>query len=203
MINSEIIKGCEKEDIPAMANRLDAVGISQLVEWLNEKDDNFRYKSFLLLQARSQIKEDVYPYWDVFVAKLENSNSYQRSLGLMLIAENARWASEAKFQPVVERYLACCNDEKPVIVRQCIQGITKIVPYQTSSLGAITDKLLSIDLASRKDTQRKLLLTDILTVFAEIRKLRADERIERYFLSAINGGILDDKTKKIIAKLWQ
>ena len=45
----------------------------------------------LLLQGRSLEFEDVYPYWDVLVEKLGSANSYQRSLRLMLIAENVRW----------------------------------------------------------------------------------------------------------------
>jgi hypothetical protein len=55
------------------------------------KDDTFRYKCFLLLQGRSEKYPDVYPYWELFVQKLDSTNSYQRSLGLMLIAENVRW----------------------------------------------------------------------------------------------------------------
>ena len=122
MINAEIIETTEKEDLANLVPALSAADIDQLVNWLAETDDNFRYKCFLLLQARSQVAADVYPYWDAFAAKLSSANSYQRSLGLMLIAENARWDVAGRFNALVDRYLALCDDEKPVTVRQCVQG---------------------------------------------------------------------------------
>jgi len=203
MLSAETVQACEKDNIPALSAALSAADVAQLVEWLAEKDDNLRYKSFLLLQARSQACADVFAHWDAFVARLASANSYQRSLGLMLIAENARWDDSGAFAAVLERYLAGCDDEKPVTVRQCIQGLCKIVPYQPACLGPITEKLLSIDLVTRKDTQRKLLLMDILSVLAEIRKIQPDERIERYFLHAMTGGILDEKAKKQIAGVFR
>ena len=99
-----------------------------LVELLNEKDDNLRYHAFLLLQNRSQINSDVYPFWDELVSKFTSTNSYHRSIGLMLIADNVRWDQEGKFEPLLETYLSFVDDEKPITVRQCIQSLVKIVP---------------------------------------------------------------------------
>ena len=199
MITAEILKELEKENLVSVAPKLEPQDIALLFELLSEKDDNLRYKSFLLLQSRSENFADVYPYWDALVEKLSNDNSYQRSIGLMLIAENVRWDKQKKFNALADQYLALCDDEKPVTVRQCIQSLAKIIPFNQDCISKVVAKLIGIDLMQRKDTQRKLLLTDILTVFLECQKVQPQERVDRYICEALTGGILDEKTKKAFA----
>ncbi len=90
MITVEMLNELEK-NLSFVAPKLESQDIALLFELLSEKDDNLRYKSFLLLPSRSENFADVYPYWDALVEKFNNDNSYQRSIGLMLIAENVRW----------------------------------------------------------------------------------------------------------------
>lgn len=196
MITAESLNELEKQNLASIALKLESRDIALLFELLSEKDDNLRYKSFLLLQSRSENFEDVYPYWDALVDKLSNDNSYQRSIGLMLIAENVRWDKQKKFDALADQYLALCDDEKPVTVRQCIQSLLKIVPFNPDCIAKVVDKLIGIDLIQRKDTQRKLLLTDILTVLLECQKIQPQEKVDRYICEALTGGILDEKTRK-------
>jgi hypothetical protein len=197
MLSLEIVETWEKDNLAAYIPTLAEEDIRCLVGGLAEKDDNLRYKCFLLLQGRSQAYPDVYPYWEQFVAKLADANSYQRSLGLMMIAENARWDTDGKFEKCLPAYLAGCTDEKFITARQCIQGLCKIVPYHPTCYQAVIQCLTAIDLMQRKDTQRKLLLLDILSVLRLIHKAQPDERIARYFLNALTGEILDSKSKKL------
>jgi hypothetical protein len=201
MITAETIQAMEKDKVASLAPSLTGADIAQLVDWLAQTDNSFRYKCFLLLQARSQLAADVYPHWDVFAAKLNNENSYQRSLGLMLIAENTRWDQAGRFEAMVDRYLSLCDDEKPVTVRQCVQSLCTIVATQPNCLGRITDKLLSIDVAQRQESQRKILLMDILAVLAEIQQRRPDHRIMQYFYQAMTGEILDRQAKRAVAAM--
>jgi hypothetical protein len=201
MILRENIAEMGKDEIPANATSLSREDIPLLVELLNEKDDNLRYHAFLLLQSRSQIKSDVYPFWNELVSKFTSTNSYHRSIGLMLIADNVRWDQEGKFEPLLETYLSFVDDEKPITVRQCIQSLVKIVPYKPHLASRIADRLLAIDLLSRKETQQKILLMDILSVFAVIRRHQKDERVERFIVSALTGEVLDKKAKSEIEKL--
>ena len=196
MITAEFLNELEKQNLASIALKLEPQDITLLFELLSEKDDNLRYKSFLLLQSRSENFADVYPYWDALVDKLSNDNSYQRSIGLMLIAENVRWDKQKKFNALADQYLALCDDEKPVTVRQCIQSLVKIVPFNPDCIAKVVDKLIGIDLIQRKDTQRKLLLTDILTVLLECQKIQPQEKVDRYICEALTGGILDEKTRK-------
>ena len=138
--------------------------------------------------------------WDVFVDNWAVPTRTS-SIGLMLIAANARWDDRGKFDAIVDLYLSFFDDEKPVTVRQCIQSLSKIVPYKQDCLLKITDRLLSIDLEQRKVTQRKLLLLDILSVLAAIQKVQPDERIERFISQAMTGGLLDPKSKRQV-EVW-
>lgn len=79
------------DEISALVNTLDDNAIASLVDWLSEKDDVIRYNAFTLLLERSKIQSDVYPYWDIFKAKMKSENSYQRTIGIQLLVENVRW----------------------------------------------------------------------------------------------------------------
>lgn len=200
MITREIIAGLAKEEIPEKAISLRKDDLPLLVELLNEKDDNLRYHALLLLQNRSRQNADVYPFWDEIQQKFGSENSYQRSIGLMLIAENARWDTLEKFDSILNDFLAFVDDEKPVTVRQCVQSLEKIIPHKQHLITAIYDKLLAIDIAGRKETQQKILYMDILSVFCVARRYHPDDRVEKYILTAMTGEKLDKKAKAEIEK---
>jgi len=201
MITPTIVAGLSKEDIPGKAAALEKEDISLLVDLLNEKDDTLRYHALLLLQNRSQVSSDVYPFWNELAGKLSSPNSYQRSIGLMLIADNVRWDQQGKFEPFLDAYLSCVDDEKPVTVRQCVQSLARIIPSKPDLARRICDRLLSVDISMRKETQQKILLMDILSVFAVVRRFYKDERVENYIITAMTGEILDKKAKAEIEKL--
>lgn len=183
--------------------KIDNEEIKQLVEWLSEKDDKIRYQSFLLLKSRSESFDDVYPFWDVFSEKLKSENSYQRSIGFMLISENVRWNKEGKFEKIMDDYLINLNYDKPIIVRQCIQSLQNIIPYKENLQFTIADKIMAIDIMSVRETMRKPILTDILEVLVMIRKYRTKDEIESYIFTALSGEILDKKSVKKIETMMK
>lgn len=203
MITIEKLLSYEKNKLPELAESLQADDINQLIKWLGEKDDNIRYNSFLLLQQRSKAHNNVYPFWDLFLDKLNSTNSYQRSIGLMLIAENAKWDEDGRFDEAIDFFLSFCDDEKPITVRQCIQSLCKVVPYKKHLCTKIADKLISIKIMERRETQRKILLLDILNVLIGINKQSRSDEIEMYISSAMTGGILDKKSKSGVMKLLE
>lgn len=194
MITLEEIMSISKEDLQEAANRLNGEDISLLVEWLSLKDDNIRYQAFLLVKNRSRLFDDVYPYWDTFKAKLESDNSYQRSIGLMLITENVRWDKENKIWDTIEAYLRLLNDEKPITIRQCIQSLGIIATYKPELGGLIASRLVSFPLADVKETMRKSILLDILNVLAVTGKENNTAETESYIKNALSCGILDKKS---------
>jgi hypothetical protein len=185
-----------KSDLPAAASALQKEDIPQLVEWLALKDDSIRYQAFLLLKYRSLSSADVYPYWDIFRNKLRSDNSYQRSIGLMLIGENANWDDENRMEDTIDEYLELLYDEKPVTIRQCIQALGSIASAKPGLNEKISSALITFDLTAVKETMRKLILQDILNVLIIVRGGYRSEEIENFILSALSGDILDKKSKK-------
>jgi hypothetical protein len=201
MITIQEVAELTKEEIPNRAGTLLKEDIPFLINLLEEKDDNLRYHALLLLQNRSTSHPDVYPFWDELVEKFKSSNSYHRSIGLMLIADNVRWDSAGKFDVILEDFLAMVDDEKPVTVRQCVQSLCRIAPFKHHLIPRIHEKLLAVDITARKDTQQKILLLDILSVFAVTRRFVQDENVEAYIMNALTGARLDKKAKTDVEKL--
>jgi hypothetical protein len=112
MITVESMMSIDKSGLQEAAKTIGKEDIAQLVEWLALKDDKIRYQAFLLLQNRVLLFDDVYPYWNIFQEKLQSDNSYQRSIGLMLIAENTKWDTDDRLEGAIDEYLECLNDEK-------------------------------------------------------------------------------------------
>jgi hypothetical protein len=189
----------QKNDLNCLLEKVGEDDIDLLVAWLKEKDDTIRYAAFLLLQLLSINSCKVYKYWDTFAGMIDNDNSYQRSLGLMLIAENVRWDKEEKFGVICSKYLNHCDDEKFITARQCIQGLNRICDYTTKYKNEIVDMLLRVDLDKRKDTQKSLLLMDIIEVLGKIAGDQMDERVEAYLKTEYERG--NDKVKKAINKV--
>jgi len=203
MLTAEEIASISKGDVLEAAKRLSSEEIEQLVDLLSLKDDNIRYGAFLLLQSRSTLSCDVYPFWDTLQDKLKSDNSYQRSIGLMLLAENTRWDTENRMEAVIDDYLSLVNDEKPITVRQCIQSLGKIAQFKPSLSAKIAHRLIAFDLMLVRETMRKPILLDIINVLLEIRKTMRSDDIEDFISSALSGEILDKKSKKLIEKELQ
>ena len=194
------LRALDEESMPEAAERLTAEELEKLVALLGEKDDKLRYPALLLLQSRSERFDDVYPYFDVLADKLTSENSYQRSIGFMLTAQNARWDTQLKLDAVLDDYLSGVDDKKPITARQCIQSLENVVPYKPGLLGRISARLMQVNIGALKPTMKKLILFDILQVLLKIRRIKPSDNIDIYISDALWGGILDDKSKKQISK---
>ena len=201
MISLELIMSIPKSGLQKASKTLEKEDIPQLIEWLSLKDDNIRYQVFLLLQNRSLLCDDVYPHWDIFRNKLKSDNSYQRSIGLMLITENVKWDAENRMDDTIDEYLTLLNDEKPITIRQCIQALGKIASAKPSLNDKIASRLISFELMAVKETMRKSILLDILNVLLIVRKEHKTDEIESFILNALSGEILDKKSKKQVEVL--
>lgn len=202
MITVDSIMSIEKEKLPEAAKAVDRPDLPVLVDWLSLKDDKIRYQAFLMLQYRSRQCDDVYPFWETFQTKMKSDNSYQRSIGLMLIAENTKWDVENKLDNSIDEYLNLLNDEKPITIRQCIQSLSRIVPYKLNLYDKVVRALLSLDMEKVKETMRKSILLDIINIFVILKKEYSNDEMESFILTALSGEILDKKSKKQIEALF-
>lgn len=172
-MNIDQLEALRKEEIPKVSKNLDADDINLLIQTLNEKDDTLRYNAFLLLQSNSREYPNVYKYWGDLEKKLESPNSYQRSLGVMLIAENVRWDKDGKFSQTIGKYMNCCHDEKFITARQTIQGLQAILNSTDKfdkQIKQSLDNLRLSQLAQYKENQQKILTKDIAKILQIIEK---------------------------------
>lgn len=201
MTTLERLLSIDKEQLPEAVKSIHSSELPGIVELLSEKDNRIRYQAFLLLKYRSQLFDDVYPFWENFRLKLKDRNSYQRSIGIMLIAENAKWDSKNKTEDSLDDCMELLRDEKPITVRQSIQALGKIAEAVPNLNERIADMLMSINMAEVKETMRKSILLDILNVLAFIRKSLKNDKIDSFIFKSISGGILDRKSIKQIEML--
>lgn len=189
-----------KDDLEPIAARVNKDEMVLLMEWIKEKDDTIRYATFTTLRLVSARCDLVYHYWDTFAGMMDDPNSYQRSIGLMMISENIRWDSADKFSKICPSYLKHCEDEKFITARQCIQGLIKIVDHTQKYRKEILDTLLGINLETKKDTQVGLLLLDIVEVLGELYEEEPEKRIENYLKEKYEfaAKLGNDKVKKKI-----
>ncbi len=184
------------ENAAQFAAKLSGEDIPPLVARLDSSEDKIRYPALLLLRERSALAADVYPFWDVLDGKLTDANSYQRSIGCMLLAANARHDAAGRMEKTLPRLLTLLTDPKPITVRQCAQALPEILRVKPELAPEIACAILQVDLMNYKDTMRKLILIDFLAVLLMVRTLQPSETLEQYFFSALSGSILDEKAKK-------
>jgi hypothetical protein len=197
----ESLMSIEKEKLSDVAKNIDGSELPMLVRLLSEKDDKIRYQAFLFLQHRSQLYCDVYPFWETFRSKLRSKNSYQRSIGIMLIAENAKWDSEGKMESAIHDCLEILRDEKPITVRQGIQSLGKIAEAKPSLSSIIANALICIDMDKIKETMRKSILLDSLRVLVTIRNSHENADVDHFIFYSLSSGILDKKSVKEVQSL--
>lgn len=190
----------EKSAIPAAADTLTQDAIAQLIPLLSQKDDKVRYPAFLLLQERARRHNDVYPYWHVFTEMLVSKNSFQRNIGVNLIAANAKWDDQNLLDQAMDSLLALTEDEKPITIRQCIQALPDIIAAKSTYGDVIAQHLMQMNVINIRESMRKLVLFDILGVLAVIKKHCPNVYVDDYITAALNGDILTSKQKKELLK---
>ncbi len=188
-----------KEDIPNAAEALDADDIAALVDLLEEKADAPRYQALLLLASRAERHPDALPYWPHFVSKLSSENSYQRSIGILLLAANARWAKTSDLDECLPLCLRLIGDEKPITARQAISSLAQIALAKPTCAMPVAEALAAHDVLSVRESMRKSILVDICRALVKLRQLPGIQNIaDARLMDALCGEILDKASKREI-----
>lgn len=143
--------------------------VTDLIERLYSKDNKAAYKALQVLEAESEKSNTVYKFFDRFAEMIENSNSYVRARGIILISVNAKWDAENKIDEIIDDYLKHILDEKPITARQCIKALLNIVRYKSDLVECIKEALMKADVAIYGDSMSPLVYKDILAVLKQIK----------------------------------
>ncbi|HEY4788957.1 MAG TPA: hypothetical protein VIH57_23065 [Bacteroidales bacterium] len=171
---------------------------------LVSQDDKIRYPSFkTVLEITEERVDWIYDKWDVLVNKLSSDNSFQRSIGMMLIANLCKSDSEGRICEIIDRLLALTEDEKFITSRLCLQNIWKTA-VQHSDLTKKVSKFLESTYFGNKhlNSHANLIKQDVFSSLANIYKHTKNADT----LTAMNDIYdteTDEKVKKVLKKMMK
>ena len=128
---------------------------------LTSKDDKYSCAYADKIISESRKAADWYEYFDEFASLLSHPKSLVRNRALNILAANAQWDYQNKFDLIITEYLTHITDEKPITSRQCINALVYIGQAKPQFIPQITAALHSADLSQYKDSMRPLIEKDI------------------------------------------
>jgi hypothetical protein len=158
--------------------------IQKQIEELSSTDDKIRLEALQATLKLTETKVDwVYEVWDLLLEKLNHENSYQRSIGILLLCNLAKSDTEDRLRFALDRLLAHTNDERFITSRQCIQNIWKAAATTKSNRDKVLKHLEKrfIDCADEK--HYNLLRQDIIQSMVLLSKHEKDDKL----LSRVQG----------------
>ena len=102
-----------------------------------------------------------YEYFDEFASLLNHPKSLVRNRVLHILAANAQWDDENRFDAIISDYLAHITDEKPITARQCIKALAQVGVAKPQYIPRILLCLHEADLSKYKDSMRPLIEKDM------------------------------------------
>lgn len=128
---------------------------------LTSKDDRFACAFADQIISESQKTEAWYDYFFDFATLLDHPKSLVRNRAMYILAANAQWDRENRFDSVLPRFVTHITDEKPITARQCIKCLAQVGQAKPQYIPTILAALHEADLSKYKDSMRPLLETDI------------------------------------------
>ena len=104
-----------------------------IIAKLTAKDDKYACAIADKIISESQDTDEWYEYFDEFASLLNHPNSLVRNRVLYILATNAQWDNENRFDTIISDYLAHVTDDKLITARQC----NKLPPGQSLETGLL------------------------------------------------------------------
>ena len=143
-----------------------------IIAKLTAKDDKYACAIADKIISESRDTDKWYEYFDEFASLLNHPKSLVRNRVLYILATNAQWDNENRFDAIISEYLAHVTDDKPITARQCIKALAQIGVAKPQYIPRILLCLHEADLSKYKDSMRPLIEKDM----AETEKiLRASD----------------------------
>ncbi len=142
--------------------------IDAYIARLTGKDAKAAYALTQQITAESRKSAAWYPYFDRFSELLRHKNSLVRNRTISILAANARWDADGKFDTLLDEFLSHVTDEKPITARQCVAALPKIAAAKPELLPRIRSALKQADLSGYPDSMRPLVLKDIVAALQKM-----------------------------------
>lgn len=132
-----------------------------IIAKLTAKDDRYACAFADQIITESQQTDAWYEYFDDFASLLDYPKSLVRNRVLYILAANAQWDEENRFDSILPDFLAHITDEKPITARQCIQALAQVGQAKPQYIPMILSCLHGADLSKYKDSMRPLIERDM------------------------------------------
>lgn len=133
-----------------------------LIAMLTMKDDTCACALADKILSESQETDEWYEYFDDFASLLNHPKSFVRNRALYILAANAQWDEENRFDRIISDFLAHITDEKPITARQCIKALAQVGSAKPQYISVIVSCLRNADLSKYRDSMRPLIEKDIV-----------------------------------------
>jgi hypothetical protein len=152
--------------------------IKQHIDHLASTDDKIRLDALQTLLKMTETKVDwVYEAWDLLLDKLDSGNSYQRSIGILLLCNLAKSDTEDRLQHSLDRLLAHTRDEKFITSRQCIQNIWKTAATNKANRKRVLKHLDKRFVECAGEKHYNLLRQDIIQSMVSLYESEGDDEL--------------------------
>lgn len=111
---------------------------------------------------------------DSFAVLLSHKKSLVRNRALHILATNAWWDTENRFDLILPEFLTHITDEKPITARQCIKALSQVGREKPRYIPLILESLHTADLSKYKNTMRPLIEKDIADTEAVLKEALKD-----------------------------
>ena len=135
--------------------------MQDIIAKLTAKDDKYACAIADKIISESQDTDEWYEYFDAFASLLNHPKSLVRNRVLYILAANAQWDDENRFDAILEDYLAHITDEKLITARQCIKTLVQVGMAKPQYIPRILSFFHDADLSKYKDSMRPLIEKDM------------------------------------------
>ena len=132
-----------------------------IVQKLTSKDDKYACAFTDRIVAESHDTDEWYEYFEDVASLLDHPKSLVRNRALYILAANAQWDEENRFDLILPDYLKHITDEKPITARQCVKALAQVGLARPQYIPQILSALRSADLSKYKDSMRPLIERDV------------------------------------------
>ena len=135
--------------------------MENIIAKLTAKDNKYACAFADKIISESQETDEWYEYFDDFASLLNHPKSFVRNRMLYILAANAQWDEENRFDLIIADFLAHITDEKPITARKCIKALAQVGSAKPQYVPVILSRLRNADLSKYKDSMRPLIEKDI------------------------------------------
>ena len=135
--------------------------MEDIISKLTANDDKYAcaFADKIILESKESDKW--YTHFDSFVSLLNHPKSLVRNRAIYILAANAQWDCDNKFDLILPDFLTHITDEKPITARQCIKALAQIGTAKPQYIPKMLSCLETAELSKYKDTMRPLIEKDI------------------------------------------